>query len=89
MPASDSHNPPDARAQYLDAVAKLKSGEDLVWKAEPRVVAEALNEALNTVRAERDRLRSALRTIASNPYVSDDEFLCQRLAREALEAGER
>jgi hypothetical protein len=44
---------------YRNAVEKLKSGEDLVWSAEPRVAAAALNEALNAVRAERDELLDA------------------------------
>lgn len=51
--------------EYLNAVEKLKSGGDLAWRAEPRIVASALNDALNTVRAERDRYRSALDRIRS------------------------
>jgi hypothetical protein len=51
----------ESSPEYRNAVERLKSGEDLAWTASPRLAAEALNEALNAVRAERDSLRWLLR----------------------------
>jgi hypothetical protein len=67
---------------YRNAVEKLKSGEDLVWSAEPRVAAAALNEALNAVRAERDRLREAARVVMDDAYQSKCHYeaVCQILS---------
>jgi hypothetical protein len=71
---------------YLAAVEKLKSGEDLAWNAPARVVAEALNDALNAVRAERDHLRAALQEIADDAEVApmEDMLNAGKVARQAL-----
>lgn len=72
---------------YFDAVEKLKTGEDLAWRASPHVVAAALNEALNSVRADRDRLREALMYIAGFDVAGYEAHLRpEDVAHAALEA---
>jgi hypothetical protein len=84
MPPSDSHNPPDARVRELEAENARLRALVQIHREERDAEFAARRRAL----AEGARLREALVAIL-NEFDSGENDPVARLAREALEAGER